>query len=58
MTIDEAYGVITERRNWLSARIKAKQSVGWDVEYDTRERDALTQVIENRPPPAVRSLAA
>lgn len=36
---------LTERRNWLTARIGAKNSVGWDVEYDTRERNALTWAL-------------
>jgi hypothetical protein len=30
----------------LTARIAAKLSVGWDVEWDTRERDALSFVLE------------
>jgi hypothetical protein len=46
MTLAEAVRVMTERRNWLTARIAAKKSVGWDVEWDTRERDALTRGIE------------
>lgn len=45
MDIRDALRVATERRNWLSARIKAKESVGWDVEWDTRERDALTKIL-------------
>lgn len=47
MRLADAVKVITERRNWLTARIQAKQSVGWDVEWDTRERDALTAVIDH-----------
>lgn len=45
MTVREALIVMRERRNWLTARIAAKQSVGWDVEWDTRERDALSRVL-------------
>jgi hypothetical protein len=44
--IADAVDTLTQRRNWLSARIAAKQSVGWDVEWDTRERDSLTVVID------------
>jgi hypothetical protein len=36
---------LRQRRNWLTARITAKQSIGWDVEWDTRERDALTATL-------------
>lgn len=43
--LPEALVVLRERRDWLSARIKAKQSIGWDVEWDTRERDALAVVL-------------
>lgn len=45
MSVADALQVLTERRNWLTARIRAKQSVGWDVEWDTRERDALSRVL-------------
>lgn len=45
--LDQAVQVLIERRNYLTQRIAAKshETVGWDVEYDTRERDALTLVI-------------
>lgn len=49
--ITQALVVLTERRNWLSARIKAKAHVGWDVEWDIRERDALSAVIAHLAPP-------
>lgn len=39
------YAVLVERRNWLTARIAAKESVGWDIVWDTRERDALSWAI-------------
>lgn len=32
---------IVERRDYLAARIKAKQSVGWQTDYDEREHRAL-----------------
>lgn len=37
--------VLIERRNWLTERIKAKEIVGWDIVWDTRERDALSWAI-------------
>lgn len=56
MNLPEAIQVLTERRNWLTARIRAKESVGWDVQWDRRERDALSRAIDylDRPelPPA------
>lgn len=44
-----ALGALRERRDYLTQRIAAKShpTVRWDVEYDTRERDALTTVIEH-----------
>jgi hypothetical protein len=45
MRTADAVDTLTQRRNWLTARIAAKQSVGWDVEWDTRERDALTAAL-------------
>lgn len=45
MTTEHALLVLRERRDWLTARIAAKVSVGWDVTWDQRERDALTAVI-------------
>lgn len=46
MSIREALIVLRERRDWLTARIAAKETVGWDVTWDRRERDALTRAIE------------
>lgn len=43
---DEAIEVTRQRRNWLTARIAAKQTVGWDTEWDTRERDAHTRLLQ------------
>lgn len=36
---------LDQRRRWLTERIKAKQIVGWDVDYDTAERDALEWAV-------------
>jgi hypothetical protein len=36
---------LREREAWLRARIAAKQSVGWEVQYDERERAALEWAI-------------
>lgn len=46
MTLAEAIRVTRERRDWLTARIAAKRSVGWDVEWDIRERDAHSRLLE------------
>lgn len=45
--LDDALEVLHERADWLTARIAAKRSIGWDVEWDTRERDALTLTLEH-----------
>lgn len=37
--------VLRERRDWLTHRVQAKRMVGWDTEWDLRERDALTRVL-------------
>ena len=37
---------LRERAAYLGARIAAKQSVGWQWEYDQRERDALLWAID------------
>lgn len=41
-----AYQVLVDRQNWLTARAKAKESIGWEFQYDLRERDALEWAIE------------
>ena len=41
---------LRQRRDWLAQRIEAKKRVGWDIEYDTAERDALSWVLERLPP--------
>lgn len=45
VTERDEFKVLIERRNWLTARIKAKESVGWDITWDVRERDALDWAI-------------
>lgn len=45
--LDEALAVLRERRNWLRARIAAKESVGWDTSWDERECDALSFVLDD-----------
>lgn len=45
MTAADHLDRLTQRRNWLTARIGAKQSIGWDVDYDTSERPAPTWAI-------------
>lgn len=38
--------VLREREAYLRARIIAKQSVGWEWQYDAREQAALAWAIE------------
>lgn len=45
VTLDDSLRVLAERRDWLTARIQAKETIGWDVEWDVRERNALATVI-------------
>lgn len=42
----ESLIVLRERKRWLDARIIAKRVVGWETDWDERERDALAYVIE------------
>ena len=46
MTRDEARAVLTERRNYLTGRIEAKEKVGWETQWDRRERDAITTLLQ------------
>lgn len=46
------YDRLDQRRRWLTARIEAKRSVGWDITYDTEERDALTWLLARVGPTA------
>lgn len=45
MTRDEALLVLNERMKWLTERIKAKATIGWETQWDERERDALAIVL-------------
>lgn len=49
----EHYHRLDQRCKWLTERIAAKVRVGWDVYYDTSERDALLWALE-----LLRDLAA
>jgi len=37
---------LRQREAWLRARIAAKQSIGWDIRWDERERAALAWALE------------
>lgn len=43
--LEEAVRVLKQRRDYLKLRADAKRSLGWEFDYDERERDALTTVI-------------
>jgi hypothetical protein len=45
MDLAEALVVTRQRRDWLTARIAAKQTVGWEVDWDIRERDAHNVIL-------------
>lgn len=45
MTASEHIDRLDQRRRYLAERIKAKQTVGWDVGYDQSEHDALTWAL-------------
>jgi hypothetical protein len=45
MELSEAIVVTRQRRDWLTARIAAKRTVGWEVDWDERERDAHNAVL-------------
>jgi len=36
---------LTERRDYLAARIEAKEKVGWETTYDRRELKALNWAL-------------
>lgn len=46
MTIEEARETLKQRRDWLTERMAGKEKFGWDVQWDTKERDALTLILE------------
>ena len=45
MTLPEALSILRDRAGYLKGRIVAKKSVGWEYQYDLREREALELVI-------------
>lgn len=47
MSLEEAIEVTRQRRDWLTARIAAKESVGWETQWDIRERDAHATLLEH-----------
>lgn len=38
--------VLRDRAAYLAARVEAKKSVGWEFQYDARERAALVWAID------------
>lgn len=46
MTDQECLERVISRRDYLTARIAAKQSVGYEFNYDEDERNALTRAIQ------------
>lgn len=47
MTEQELYLMtLRNRRDYLALRVEAKRKMGWEYEYDQREREALTWAIE------------
>lgn len=46
MTLSEALAVLRQREAYLRQRVKAKQTVGWEFQYDEREANALAKAIE------------
>lgn len=45
MTPQEHIDRLDQRCRWLTARIAAKESVGWETVYDRSERDALAWAL-------------
>lgn len=45
MEIEEAIAVLQQRALYLDARVEAKQKVGWEYQWDARERDALRVLL-------------
>lgn len=50
--------VLKERLKWMSARIAAKRSIGWETQWDERERTALAWAVEQLHPKLSTSTAA
>jgi hypothetical protein len=44
--MDEKISVLQDRADYLRVRIEAKKSVGWEYQYDVRERDALVWALD------------
>ena len=40
------WDVLSDRRNYLEARIEAKKKVGWETRYDEREHAALAWALD------------
>jgi hypothetical protein len=43
--MDDHLAVLRERAEYLDLRIEAKQTLGWEVDWDQRERQALLWAI-------------
>lgn len=41
----EHFNRLQQRMLWLGERIKAKQTIGWDTQYDESERVALSAAL-------------
>lgn len=46
MTLDEAREILRQRRDYLGHRIEGKKQMGWEYQYDEREREALTRMLD------------
>ena len=46
MADDDQLAVLRERAEYLDLRIEAKVTLGWDTDWDQRERAALLWAIE------------
>lgn len=44
--MNEYLEVLRERATYLRGRIQAKKVVGWETQWDERERDALLWAME------------
>lgn len=45
-TESDQINTLTQRMKWLTIRAAGKKSIGWDYQYDERERDALIWALE------------
>jgi hypothetical protein len=46
MDKQECIDTLTQRRDYLETRIEGKTKVGWQIEWDVREKDALAWALE------------